>query len=216
MNKSGIRIWGGAITVVAILAAGGFIANNQFISGTSNTANRESGNTTIQAGSGSTISVNPLSSSTSPASPLIPSPSSSPVSIPSLSSTAPKSEKLEADCENFGAYVEDYTKLISVANKVEEPRARFHLYRGKSRSLVCKIIKNSGELNLMYALPDNSLLNRATLKVYVDGVLQKSIDISRGEVVRQKINIAGATGYKLDFSVPENTNTNDYVYGLSK
>lgn len=132
------------------------------------------------------------------------------------------SQKLETDCRVFGGAAEKYEDLIPVANKLEETSARFSFMYGNSRSLLCKIVKNSGELNLVYALPDNSPLNRVRLKVYLDGNLSNTFNLSRGEVLRQKIDLRGASGYKLDFEVVSVSTqsffslSQCYVYALNK
>jgi hypothetical protein len=218
MRKSGIKIWGGAIAIIGVLAAAGVLANNSFniISGTNNTETKGDKNTSFRADNGGSITVtlppSPVPYSLQPS----PDPSSAPSPSQHSSPTAPVSRKLELECEQFGVPSYNYTKLISVANKGEEPKTRFLLYKGASRSVVCKILKNSGELNLAYGLPDNSSLSRAALKIYVDGSLRKKVDVSRGEVIRENIDIANATTYKLEFFVPENTSTQDYMYNLSK
>lgn len=134
--------------------------------------------------------------------------------------TPAASRKLETDCRVFGGAAEKYEDLIPVANKLEETSARFNFMYGNSRSLLCKIVKNSGELNLVYALPDNSPLNRVRLKVYLDGNLSNTFNLSRGEVLRQKIDLRGASGYKLDFEVVSRQNfsllAQGYVYALEK
>lgn len=134
--------------------------------------------------------------------------------------TPATSRKLETDCRVFGGAAEKYEDLIPVANKLEETSARFNFSYGNSRSLLCKIVKNPGELNLVYALPDNSPLNRVRLKVYVDGNLRNTLNLSRGEVLRHKIDLRGASGYKLDFEVVSTQNffllSQCYVYALNK
>jgi hypothetical protein len=147
-------------------------------------------------------------------SPLPPSPSSTSIQSPLLS------EKLEVECENFGSPAQNYRKLISSANKTEEPKSRFLIGTNySSRSVVCKIVKNSGELYMAYALPDKSPLNQVTIKVYIDGSLSKVFDLGRGQVLREKINLTGASGYKLDFAFTPPRNGSlvfDYVYILDK
>ncbi len=141
-----------------------------------------------------TYKLNPTKSSTPP----IPTPTPTPEAPPLALSI---STKLEVECKNFGDPPKKYTELISVSNKVEEPQYRFLLWTGSTRSLVCKIEKNSGELSMAYALPDNSELNRIAAKVYIDGTLQKIFSLSRGEVLREKVDLRGASSYKLEFSI---------------
>lgn len=125
----------------------------------------------------------------------------------------------QSNCRVFGNSSEKYEDLIPVGNKLEQSSTRFYLGSGGSRSLACNIVKNSGELSLVYALPNNSPLNRVRIKVYVDGNLRNTFDLSRGEVLRRRINLRGVSGYKLDFETASPQNnffSQGYVYTLDK
>jgi uncharacterized membrane protein len=142
-----------------------------------------------------------------------------PISSPPLieEENPPPKDPTKAECINFGTEPEQYTQLISVANKTEKSQSRFNLSQNSRRELTCQIIKNSGELPLPYALSDNSSINRIEIQVYVDGNLRKTIKLSRGEVLKEKIDIRGAESYKLIFSIVSQQQGyffGDYVYVL--
>ena len=134
---------------------------------------------------------------------------------PSPTPFSPPSAKLEVECKPFIFYPDgEYKDIISVANKAEQPLSRFFVNKDVAKSLVCKIQQNSGNLLIAYGLPDDSVLNRILVKVYVDGNLRKSVNVSRGQALREKIDVKGASGYKLEFSMPDKSNNGDYVYTL--
>ena len=159
------------------------------------------------------------SNSSSISVPSSPSPSLVPSSEPKNS--LPNQDSI-VDCTNFGNTVQKHSQLISVSNKMEDPKSRFLLATNVPRSLVCKISKNSGILKLAYALSDNSSLNRIGIKVYVDGNLKKNFDLNRGEALRDSVDISGASGYKIMFEIlsPQPATSfnsiSDTVYILSK
>ncbi|WP_293131224.1 hypothetical protein [Microcoleus sp. bin38.metabat.b11b12b14.051] len=154
-----------------------------------------------------------LTSQTSPSQPTsVPTPAATEVSLTPFS---PPSVKLEVECKPFIFYPDgEYKDIISVANKAEQPLSRFFVNKDVTKSLVCKIQQNSGNLLIAYGLPDDSVLNRILVKVYVDGNLRKSINVSRGQALKEKIDVKGASGYKLEFSMPDKSNNGDYVYTL--
>lgn len=213
MGQGGIRIWGSATVVIGVLvAAGGLLSKNIANSGGSVS---QGGGTSINAGPGSSILVNPPS-------PAIPSPPTSQSSLPSSSPSSPPSpitpteKKSKFECKDSGASVSNYTDLISVANKPEKPINRFYLTRSTSRSIVCNIIQNSGELKLTYGIPDNSSISRAVLRIYLDGKLHKSTDMWRGEKIRETINIENISGYKLEYFIAEINSMGDWVYRIAE
>lgn len=204
MGKSGIRVWGSGAAVTVVLAGAGMYYNAG-----SGMINRDSANTTITAGNGSTIQVNPPSSSR-------PSPIGSLSSPTPSSPSTPSEQKSKSECKDFGATIVNYTDLISVANRPEKPTARFYLTRSTSRSVVCNIIQSSGELKLIYGIPDNSSTIRVVLKIYLDGKLYKSIDMERGEKIREVVNIANVSGYKVEYSVSDMNSTGGWVYRITE
>lgn len=154
-----------------------------------------------------------LTSQTSPDQPAsVPTPAATEASLTPFS---PPSAKLEVECKPFLFYPDgEYKDIISVANKAEQPLSRFFVNKDVAKSLVCKIQQNSDHLLIAYGLPDDSVLNRILVKVYVDGNLRKSVNVSRGQALREKIDVKGASGYKLEFSMPDKSNNGDYVYTL--
>lgn len=162
----------------------------------------------LDSNSSSTLSVPPS-----------PSPSLMPSSEPKNS--LPNQDSI-VDCTGFGNIVQKHSQLISVSNKMEDPKRRFLLSTKVPKSFVCKISKNSGILNLAYALSDNSSLNRIGIKVYVDGNLKKNFDLNRGEALRDSVDISGASGYKVMFEIlsPQPSSSfnsvSDIVYMLDK
>lgn len=155
-----------------------------------------------------------------PISPPSPPPSSSPSSPPSPPRSSPPSSPLatttEVQCQDLnGEPTYDYDRLISVGKRTEQPSSSFKIWGTQPKSFTCKIIKNSGEVKLAYGLPDNSELNRVSVKMYVDGVLKKNLELGRGQAIRESLNITGASGYTIDFEVvPKNSTFSDYVYNL--
>lgn len=166
----------------------------------------------------------PIIEGSSPISPTptpTPSPPSTPPSSPSTTSTSPvpsTAATTEVQCEDVsgnGNYVYGYNQLITVGKRTEQPSSRFEITGTQPKSFTCKIIKNSGEIKLAYGLPDNSELNSASVKIYVDGVLKKNLDLGRGKAIRESLDIKGASGYTIDFEVvPKNSTLSGYVYNL--
>ncbi|MEG3921437.1 hypothetical protein QUA07_20340 [Microcoleus sp. T3_A4] len=167
-------------------------------------------------------STSPLTPPTPPdePSPVPPSPSPTEPSLTPISPISAKPPKVE--CKIVDEIVDrifndgKYTETIPVANKPEQPVSRLYVTRDNPRSVVCKIQKSFGELPLAYALPENSQLDSIVTKVYIDGKLRKNIDLNRGEALREKIDIKGASTYKLEFSVPDKSDKGDYIYVLEK
>lgn len=125
----------------------------------------------------------------------------------------------KVECKTFGDSVfgdGEFKETILVANKPEQSVSRFFVTRNSPRSVACQIQKNFGELPLAYALPENSELDSIVAKVYIDGKLLKNIDLNRGEALREKIDIKGASTYKVEFSVPDKSDKSDAVYVLEK
>ncbi|MFK0733401.1 MAG: hypothetical protein ACFKPT_14685 [Gloeotrichia echinulata GP01] len=128
----------------------------------------------------------------------------------------------ELNCATvYGNDIENSYNLISVGKRTEDSYSRIPLSTSQFESFTCKILKNSGEIKLAYALPDNSALNIVKLKVYVDGSLRKNIDFQRGQAIRETIDIKNASGITYDFELvsPINpdrnnvlNNVSDYVY----
>lgn len=141
----------------------------------------------------------------------------SPPPLPPISAKPPKVEcKIVNEIVHSIFSDGEYTEIIPVANKPEQPVSRLYVTRDNPRSVVCKIQKSFGELPLAYALPENSQLDSIVTKVYIDGKLRKNIDLNRGEALREKIDIKGASTYKLEFSVPDKSDKGDYIYVLEK
>ena len=141
-------------------------------------------------------------------------PELSPTPLSPISAKPPKVE-----CKIFGNSIfsdGEYTEIIPVANKAEQSVAKLFVTRDNTRSILCKIQKNFGELPLAYALPENSQLDSIVAKVYIDGKLRKNIDLNRGEALREKIDIKGASTYKVEFSVPDKSDKGDNIYVLEK
>ncbi|MGB8689346.1 MAG: hypothetical protein WCD53_18675 [Microcoleus sp.] len=147
--------------------------------------------------------------------PLSPPPTElSPNPVSPISAKPPKVE-----CKTFGGTLAsegEYTEIIPVANKAEKPVSRLYVTGNNPRLVVCQIQKSFGELPLAYALPENSQLDSIVAKVYIDGKLRKNIDLNRGEALREKIDINGASTYKLEFSLPDKSDKSDYIYALEK
>jgi hypothetical protein len=166
-------------------------------------------------------STSPLTPPTPPdeLSPVPPSPSPKPSTTP-VSPASAKPPKV--DCKIVDEIVDSifsdgkYTETIPVANKPEQPVSRLYVTRDNPRSVLCTIQKNFGELPLAYALPENSRLDSIVAKVYIDGNLRKNVDLNRGEALREKIDIKGASTYKLEFSVPDKSDKGDYIYVLER
>jgi hypothetical protein len=164
----------------------------------------------IPSTSPSTSTTNPSPSPEPILPPLTSSPNPSPLITPS---SRPKN--LETKCASKG-YYESSKEIITVANQPEQPIYKISVTRYGSLSISCKIIENSGELNLAYALPDDSKLSSVSLQVHIDGVLKMNTKVSRGEIFREKIDISRAkNGYKIAFYPPQNINyATGYVYEL--
>ncbi|WP_293149253.1 MULTISPECIES: hypothetical protein [unclassified Microcoleus] len=146
-----------------------------------------------------------------------PSPTPTRPSPTQISAKEPKPPKVE--CKTFGGTLAsegEYTEIIPVANKAEKPVSRLYVTGNNPRLVVCQIQKSFGELPLAYALPENSQLDSIVAKVYIDGKLRKNIDLNRGEALREKIDINGASTYKLEFSLPDKSDKSDYIYALEK
>jgi hypothetical protein len=121
--------------------------------------------------------------------------------------------KLKAECEDFGRNFSSYNEIIAVSNQSEMPIARFYVSPGGKHYVVCKIVQKSGELQLKYALPDDSLISRLNIKVYIDGNLRKMLYLDRGNVLLEEVDLTGASEYALDFSVSYQSDS-DFVYIL--
>ncbi|MEG4029712.1 MULTISPECIES: hypothetical protein [unclassified Microcoleus] len=147
--------------------------------------------------------------------PVSPTPTESSPNPPSPISAKPP----KVECKIFGNSIfsdGEYTEIIPVANKAEQSVSRLYVTRDNPRSILCKIQKNFGELPLAYALPENSRLDSIVAKVYIDGKLRKNVDLNRGEALREKIDITGASTYKVEFSLPDNSDKGDNIYVLEK
>ena len=140
-----------------------------------------------------------------------PTPTPTPAPVPSTAATT-----TEVQCQNMYGYENfDYDKLVSVGKRTEQPSSGFTITGSQPKSFTCKIIKNSGEIKLAYGLPDNSQLNRVSVKMYVDGVLKKNLELDRGQAIRESLNITGASGYTIDFEVlPKNAYISGEIYNL--
>ncbi len=164
---------------------------------------------TLKSTSASTPQTSPDKPTTGPVSP----PTTEPP-LPPISAKPPKVE-----CKTFGGTLAsegEYTEIIPVANKAVKPVSRLYVTGNNPRLVVCQIQKSFGELPLAYALPENSQLDSIVAKVYIDGKLRKNIDLNRGEALREKIDINGASTYKLEFSLPDKSDKSDYIYALEK
>ncbi|MEG4323215.1 MULTISPECIES: hypothetical protein [unclassified Microcoleus] len=142
-----------------------------------------------------------------------PTPTVTPTPSPVPSTAAATTE---VQCQNMYGYENfDYDKLVSVGKRTEQPSSGFTITGSQPKSFTCKIIKNSGEIKLAYGLPDNSQLNRVSVKMYVDGVLKKNLELDRGQAIRESLNIKGASGYTIDFEVlPKNAYISGEIYNL--
>jgi hypothetical protein len=105
------------------------------------------------------------------------------------SSTLPISSPrgwLKAKCNHVDWSVSNYDELISVANQTEETFARFYISPVTQHYYVaCKMVQNSGALRLAYALPDDSLISRLNIKVYIDQYSGHFLEWVEGDSTRK-------------------------------
>ncbi len=79
--------------------------------------------------------------------------------------------------------------MVAASNKAERVRSQFFIFEKEPYSINYKILENTGELYLNYVIPNNSSLVRVSLEVYLDGTINKSFTLDRGETLREKLTL---------------------------
>ncbi len=148
-----------------------------------------------------------------------PIPTSSPTPIDTPIPTKSPLRELKSECtlvsRNSAA---QYSNNISVGKQPRKPRQRVVISQGNPYSITCEIIENSGRLKLAYAIPDNSDLSRVKVALYLDGKLDQSINVSRGEVKFIDRDITNKKNYNLTYEMMSQSTSyygsGDYFYLL--
>ena len=134
----------------------------------------------------------------------IPNPinTTSPPQIPSPTPTPPQDSSVEPSvitCVQVKGNRETaYSEDISVGRKPLKPEGR--MYLNPSRSLTCRITKNTGSETFIYALPDNSRLQKVSISLYLEGKLTKTLDINRGSSAPLSFNTANINSFAIEYT----------------
>ncbi len=120
----------------------------------------------------------------------------------------------EKKCEKTkGRTPENYSGEILVNRTFKRPDKRIDLSTEYPYSVVCKIITNTGNLNFVYAIPDDSLLKKVKVSLYLDGKLSKSVEVNRGSLVPLSVGTRNISNYSIDYIVEDDeTNPSGYLY----
>ena len=141
-----------------------------------------------------------------------PIPTSSPTPNTPIPTKSPLRE-LKSECTQVSRNsAEQYSNNISVGRQPRKPRQRVMIGQNDPYSITCEIIENSGRLKLTYAIPDNSNLSRVKVALYLDGKLDQSINVSRGEVKLIDRDISNKKNYNLTYEMMSQA-TSYYVPG---
>lgn len=124
---------------------------------------------------------------------------------------------MEKKCEiTRGNSPQNYSGEILVNRTFKKPDRRIWLSTANPYSVVCKIINNTGNLNFIYAIPDNSDLKKVKVSLYLDGKLSKSVDVTRGSLVPLSADTSNISNYSMDYIVEDDeTRPIDYLYMFS-
>jgi hypothetical protein len=120
----------------------------------------------------------------------------------------------EKKCEKTKGYTPDnYSGEILVNRTFKKPDKKILLSDAQPYSVVCKIITNTGSLNFIYALPDNSQLKKVKVSLYLDGKLSKSVEVNSGSLVPLSVDSRNISNYSMDYIVEDDeTKPQDYLY----
>ncbi|MEJ6480208.1 hypothetical protein N0Y54_02285 [Nostoc punctiforme UO1] len=121
----------------------------------------------------------------------------------------------EKKCERTkGNYtLEEYYGEILVNRTFKKPDKRLKISTTNPYSVVCKIITNTGSLNFIYAIPDDSQLKKVKVSLYLDGKLSKSVEVNRGSLVPLSVDSRNISNYSMDYTVEDDeTNPDGYLY----
>lgn len=152
----------------------------------------------------------------------IPSPSPSSISEQQNSSKVTSSSSLPSSLRTQctlepppGLWEEPQTQvfneIISVNRQARNPDIRYSLRINQTRSETCQLLsKNQNTIKFIYAIPDNSRLERVKISFYLDGQLDKSLSLGRGEIKSASLNMEDIRSYAIEITAVQGRD--DFLY----